>query len=123
MRSAPSMTTLVPGRLRHLRPIDAGGGFRRVFVAGEQRKLGGKLAMSQRNPRVIGRRHQGGNARHDLERHAGVGQLLRFLAAAAEEIGVAANEPHNGLARARPGDEQLVQFVARRGSGGLGRHR
>ena len=88
-------------------PEAASDGF---CVAGEESKLGGKLAMRQRNPRVIGRRHEGGNARHDLERHARVGQLLRFLAAAAEEIGVAADEPHDGLARARPGDQQLVQL-------------
>lgn len=34
--------------------------------------------------------------------------MLRFLAAAAKEIGVAANEPHNSLACPRPADEQLV---------------
>ena len=35
--------------------------------------------------------------------------MFRFLAAAAKEIGVTANEPHNGLACARPSDQQLVQ--------------
>ena len=47
-----------PRTFRHVRPINAVVSFRRVLVAGKKGKLGGKLAMSQRDPGVVGRRHE-----------------------------------------------------------------
>ena len=50
---------------------------------------------------------------HDLERHAGLGQGGRLLAAAGEHERVAALEPHDGAAGAPALDEQRVDLVLR----------
>ena len=47
---------------------------------------------------------------HHLEGNAGVGQRLGFLAAAAENVGIAAFQPHHALPGARQPDQQSVDL-------------
>ena len=67
--------------------------------------------MRDRDPRVGGRGHAGGHARHDLERDARRGERLGLLAAAAEHERVAALEAHHALARPAQLDEQRVDLL------------
>lgn len=46
-----------------------------------------------------------------LETNPGIGEFLGLLAAASEDVGVAALEAHDGLAGAGLGDEQGVEFL------------
>jgi len=101
-----------------MRPIDVGGGFVRVLADGEKRELGGKLAVGQWHPCVTGPATREETPGTTSNGTPASGQLFRFLAAAPEEIRVAAQEPHHGLARARLGDEQLVQLFCRAGRPG-----
>ena len=64
--------------------------------------------MGDRHAREIGRRHERGNSRHHLERHAGVCQTLSFFGPAPKEIRIPAHKVNYRLARARPADQQLV---------------
>ena len=69
--------------------------------------------MRDRNARVIRRRDDGRNARHHFKWNLRRRQSLCFLAAATENVGIAALEPDDAFARARPGDEQRGDFVLR----------
>src|SRR5260370_25236628 len=60
-----------------------------------------------------------GDAGHDLEREAGIGQRFGFFAAAAEDEGVAAFEADYGEAAARAVDEHTADFVLREFVGGF----
>ena len=64
--------------------------------------------MGQRNAGIGGAGERCGDAWHDLERHAGRGQCLGFLAAAAEHQRIAALQPDYALAFACQADQQRV---------------
>ena len=70
-------------------------------------------AMSERNAGVVRRRHHRRNPRHDFKRNLCRRERLGFLAAAPENVGIAAFEPHDAFAFARPGDEQCGDFLLR----------
>ena len=87
---------------REMRPVDAGVVLRGIFVAGDDGERRREPAVRHRDARVRGRGDGRRDAGDDLERDAGGGQRLRLLAAAAEDERVAALQPHDALARARP---------------------
>ena len=81
------------------RPVDRALGLAGILVRRHEGDRRGHVAMGDRDAGVGGRRHTGGHAGHDLERHAGLDQRLRLLAAAAEDERVAALEAHDGACR------------------------
>jgi hypothetical protein len=97
--------------LRQRFPLDAGRCIR--FVAGDECERGGVGAMRDRNPGVCGSGQRGRNARHDLERDAGRGQLLRFFATASEDERIAAFEPDDRFPFLRFVDQELVDLLLR----------
>ena len=66
------------------------------------------LAMGQRDPGVGRAAGGGGHPRRDPERHAGGGQRLELLAAAAEDERIAALEPQYPLAGAGEIDQKPI---------------
>ena len=80
------------------------GRVRRIAVAGEDREAGAMRAVRERNARVIRRGGTiGRHARHDLEWNFRRRQRLRLLAAATEDVGVAALEPDDAFCPRSPG--------------------
>ena len=86
-----------------------------AFVARNHRKAGAKIAMRERDTGIIRRGHDRRNAGHDFKRNFRRGEFLGFLAATAENVRVAALEPHDGVAFLCFGHQQLVQFALRNG--------
>ena len=86
----------------------------RLGVAGDHREPGREAAVRGRG--CLGerrRRHGGRDAGHELERDPGRGERLRLLAAAPEDEGVAALEPHHALPAPRGEHEQLLDGALR----------
>jgi hypothetical protein len=71
------------------------------------------VPVRDRNPGVGGGGDRRGDAGNDLEGDPGLTQLERFLATAPEDKGVAALEPHDLFARARPVDQERVDVLLR----------
>ena len=69
------------------------------------------MAEREGNPGVGRHGDGGGNAGHDLERHAGVEEGGGLLAAPGEHERVAALEPHDVLAGLAPLDKERVDVV------------
>ena len=89
----PISTTIVPPTLASERQSTSGSPLRRCPVTDRD---GGRHAAVGHRDTGRGRRGEGRrHARHDLERHAGVEQGLRFLATATEHERVAALQPHD----------------------------
>jgi hypothetical protein len=86
-----------------------------IFVAGEDGETGAMLAMGEGNAGVIRRRHDRRNAGHHFKTDFRRRERLGFLAAAPENVRIAALEPHDAFAFARPGDEQRGDFLLRHG--------
>ena len=101
-----------PGQLR---PVEMALFFGLAFVARNHRKAGAKIAMRERDTGIIRRGHDRRNAGHDFKRNFRRGEFLGFLAATAENVRVAALEPHDGVAFLGFGHQQLVQFALRNG--------
>lgn len=80
-------------------------------VTGGQRDHPALVSMRQRHGRIRGTGESGGNAWDDLEWHAGGGQRLDFLAAAAEDQRVAAFQPHHAPAIACQADQERVDIL------------
>ena len=58
--------------------------------------------MGQRDLQARGRGETGGDAGNDLDADAGARKRSKLLAATAEDEGIAAFQPHHGLAGAMP---------------------
>ena len=71
------------------------------------------LAVGEGNASVIRRGHDGRDAGHDFKGNFSRRQRLGFLAAPAENVGIAALEPDDTFAFTRPGDEQCRDFLLR----------
>ena len=84
-----------------------------LVVAGDDGERRGEAAMGERDAGDRGHRDGARDARHDLDVDAGVAAERDLLAAAPEDERVAALEPHDLLAVAGEGDEQLVDGVLR----------
>ena len=82
-------------------------------MAGDVAHAGRKPAMGQRNSRRRGAALRRGDAGDDLIGNAGALEFGRFLAAAAENEGVAALQPHHGPAGAAEPHQHLVDFFLR----------
>ena len=98
-----------PRNTRQPRPVDPGLRLGRVLVAGDQDRRRGQAPVGEGNAGV-GRRAGGG--RHpgdDLEGHPRLGQGQGLLAAAAEDVGIAALQAHHPAPGAGLGHEPLVQ--------------
>jgi hypothetical protein len=80
-------------------------------VSGREGDGRGVPAMRQRDARVRGRADRGRDARDDLERDAGLGQLFGFLAASSENQWVATLEAHHGPPRLRALQHRGVQAI------------
>ena len=74
-------------------------------MAGEEGDGVVDVAVRDRDAGVGEAADAGGDARDDAERHAGLDQRQRLLAAAAEHEGIAALEPQHALALARQLDQ------------------
>ena len=83
-------------------PVDAAIGLVVVLVAGDDGEGRGEAAVGDRHAGVGGRGDGGSDAGDDLEGDAGGCERERFLAAAAEDEGVAALEAHDAHARRGP---------------------
>ena len=101
------------GRFRDLRKVQGGFLLGGIFVAGQDGETGAMVAMRERDARAVGSGNDRRNPWHHFKRDARAGELLGFLAPAAEDVGITAFESHDAFACARPGDEQLVEFVLR----------
>ena len=95
----------------HLGPINGGFLFGRVLVSRNQGQPRAKRPVRERHARISGHGHEGGNPRHNLKGYARIGQLLGLLAASAKNIRVAPFEPDHGVAGARLGNEQFIEFL------------
>ena len=71
------------------------------------------VAVRERNAGVGRGAAGGGDSGYDFERHAGLRQGLDLLAAAAEDVGVAALEAHHALALARQAHHERVDVLLR----------
>ena len=71
------------------------------------------VAVRQREAEARGGAERGGDAGHDVDRHAGFDEDVHFFAAAPEDEGIAALETHDGLAFQRLAHEQLADVVLR----------
>ena len=95
-------------------PSRSASPLRRILVTGDEGDRRRHAAMRDGNSGVRRRGDARRHAGHDLERHAGRGERLRFLAAAAEHERIAALEPHDALALASELHEQRVDVVLAR---------
>ena len=85
----------------------------RLGVAGDHREPGREAAVRDGDAVERRRRHGGRDAGHELERDPGRGERLRLLAAAPEDEGVAALEPHHALPAPRGEPEQPLDGALR----------
>ena len=85
----------MPGNAASAGQSSADSGFAGFLVAGDERDGGGELAVGHRDAGVGGSGDARGDARHDLERDAGLQAHERLLAAAAEHERVTALQPHH----------------------------
>ena len=85
--------------------------FRGIFVAGNDREAGAKVAMGEWNTSVVGCCDDRRDARDDFEWNLGLGQCLGFFAAAPEDVRVAALEANHGFAFTRFRNQQRIEFV------------
>ena len=84
-------------------------------MAGHKQAGLGVIAVRQRNTRVIGHTARGGDAGHDLKRHAGLGQLLQLFTTTPKNEGVAPFEAHHLLAFLREFDQQRIDLFLPQG--------
>ena len=111
----PMKKTSVPMPRGERRPVDAGRLLGRVLMAGDKGDGRGELAVAQGDA-GIGRSGDGRrDARHDLERDAGLRQDFGLLPAAAEDEGVTALEARDDLVFPGLGDDQGVDLVLGKG--------
>jgi hypothetical protein len=82
-------------------------------VAGDEGDGGGVFAVSERHSGVGSDAERSGDAGHDLEWDAGIGQGFGFFASAAEDEGVAAFETDYGEPAVRAINEHAADFVLR----------
>jgi hypothetical protein len=92
-------------------PVERGARLLGILVARDERHRGGGVAVGHRDARIRGGGDARRHARHHLERHAGRGEHLGLLAAAAEHERIPALQPHDALAGARELDEQGARLV------------
>src|SRR6185437_6574276 len=71
------------------------------------------VAMGERDLQARRCRDPSRDARDDLDRNAGFAQRIEFLAAAAEDKGIAPLQPDHRLARPRARDENRIDFALR----------
>ena len=98
MRPTPMSMMRVPGVLRELGEVERAFLFVRILVAGENGQLRAEVAVGDGNARVAGTGDGGGNAVHHFEGAAGVVEFLGLLAAASEDVGIAALETRDDFA-------------------------
>ncbi len=78
-------------------PVDIGRHRARGIVAGQKDNRVIDVAVGGRDAGIGQPADAGGDARHDAERNAGLGELAGFLSAAAEDEGIAALEPQDAI--------------------------
>jgi hypothetical protein len=93
------------GRARKLAPPNLAA---RGLMSSHKRNTGGKRTVSHRNTGVGRHPDRRADAGDDLEENVGRAQRLRFFTAAAEDKWIAAFEPDNAFALARPTNELLL---------------
>ena len=96
-------------RVGQRRPVDGFGVPR--LVRGQKGDAQRFMAEGQRHLELRGGAKACGNSRHDRIGDAGRAQRFDFLAAAAEDEGIAALQPHRALAGFRGFDQQFVDGV------------
>ena len=109
---------LGPGGLGELRPINAALLLGGILMPGQDGEIGAMIPMRDRDAGIVRPRVEGRHAGHHLESHLCRRQFLCLLAAAAKDVGIAALEPHDRLARLGLGHEQLVELLLWNGMGG-----
>ena len=87
----------------------------RAGVRGDDVHGRAEIAVRDRDARERGRGQRARHARDDRKRHIVFQQVFALLAAAAEQVAVAALEPHDLLARLRQPHEDLVDLILRHG--------
>src|SRR5262245_18015573 len=74
----------------------------------EPRRL---VAVGQRQAGLGGAAERGGHARHDHDRNVGLAQMVKLLAAATEDEGIATLEPNDAAPAARGLDQAAIDLV------------
>jgi hypothetical protein len=91
-------------------PVEGRIGFGGILMTGDHGERGGITAMGQGDAGGGGYGTEGGDAGYDFEGDAGGGEVLGFLATAAEDEGIATFQADDVSAGAGMVDEELVDL-------------